>query len=159
MTERAPPVSSDATEPPRPGPAERRVLDFVNSATDRIAITDGEGRIVYANPSMARSRDETPAALVGRSIAEFNPPELKHLPGFERIRRAGSDPTLVQPFVRHVELGGGRTATWEVAGTRFTTDGELYIGFVARDLSAASQRLEATMESLPIAVAHVSLDG
>jgi PAS domain-containing protein len=70
MTERAPPVSPDATEPPRPGPAERRVLDFVKSATDRIVITDGEGRIVYANPSMARARDETPAALVGRSIAE-----------------------------------------------------------------------------------------
>jgi two-component system, NtrC family, response regulator HydG len=159
MTERAPPVSPDATEPPRPGPAERRVLDFVRSSPDRIAITDAEGRIVYANPSIARARGETPAALVGRSIAEFNPPELKHLPGFERIRRAGSDPVLVQPFVRHVELGGGRTASWEIAGSQFTTDGTLYVGIIARDLSAASQRLEATMGSLPIAVAHVTLDG
>jgi len=148
-----------ATEGTRPGHAERRVLDLVKHATDRITITDGEGRMLYVNASMARARNETPAALIGRSIAEFNPPALKHLPGFERIRRAGDDPTLVQPFIREVELGGGRTETWEIVGHPFTTDGTLYVGVFARDLSAATQRLAATMDSVPIAIAHVSIDG
>jgi two-component system response regulator HydG len=155
------PVSQPAaaTEPPRSEHAERRILELVKQAADRIVITDEEGKIVYANPSLARARSRTPAELVGRSIAEFNPPELQHLPGLDRVRRTGHDPLMNQPFVRQIELGDGRRSPWEIAGTKFTVDGASYVGFIARDLSAASQRLAATMESVSIAIAHVSLDG
>jgi two-component system response regulator HydG len=144
---------------PLPGHAERRILELVKQSADRIAITDDEGKIVYVNIAMARARNQTPPELIGRSVSELNPPELRHLPGYERIRRTGHDGTISQPFVRQIDLGDGRRAPWEIAGTRFTVDGTPYVGVIARDLSAASQRLSATMESVSIAIAHVTLDG
>ncbi|MGH2900726.1 MAG: PAS domain-containing protein, partial [Solirubrobacteraceae bacterium] len=126
---------------------------------DRIAITDELGKIVYVNPALARARNQTSAELIGRSVSELNPPELKHLPGYERYRRTGHDATISQPFVRQIDLGDGRRAPWEISGTGFNVDGTPYVGIIARDLSAATQRLSATMESVSIAIAHVTLDG
>ncbi|HSS00490.1 MAG TPA: PAS domain S-box protein, partial [Kofleriaceae bacterium] len=144
---------------PVPGHAERRILELVKQSGDRIAITDEQGKIVYVNPALARARNQTAAELIGRSVSELNPPELRHLPGYERIRRTGHDATISQPFVRQIDLGDGRRAAWEIGGTGFSVDGTPYVGVIARDLSAATQRLSATMESVSIAIAHVTLDG
>ena len=144
---------------PSPAPAaERALLAFAHCANDRIAIADAEGRLLYANESLARTFNVEPHELVGRPVSELVAPAWKHLPGLARIRDNVAH-GMAMPIVRELELPNGRLQTLEIAMSPFVLDGATHVGLIGRDLSATTQRLEATMESAAIGLAHVALDG
>ncbi len=146
-------VSSQSTN------TDRRLVELVATTEDRIAITDVEGRFVYANPSMGRALGTDPRDLVGRSAAEFSPPHLKDLPGLRRFRETGDLTTSSSTIIREIVAPGRGSMTWEISGTPFETGGTTYVGYVARDVTAATARLDATMTHISLAIAHVALDG
>ena len=138
---------------------EQRLIALIEHSPDGTMIADDTGRILYANPAAGRALGEPAAALIGRSLAEFNPPELIGLPGFARYRATGVDVTFGKTYSRDIELVSGLRRTLEVSASGFAIDGERYVGFTVRDPTAAQQRLEATLANAPVAVAHVALDG
>ena len=140
------------------GVHERRILAHVEHSPDATMITDDTGRIVYASSSAARVFGEPAAELIGRSVAEFNPPELTGLPGFARYRATGADTLIGTTFTRDIQLGASRR-TYELSSSGFTIDGARYVGFTLRDPTPALQRLEVTLASAPVAIAHVAFDG
>jgi PAS domain S-box-containing protein len=58
---------------------EKRFRQFIDSASDTIAIKDAEGRYVVVNPATARLFDMVPSQLIGRTPAELYDPEVARI--------------------------------------------------------------------------------
>ncbi|HEY6178962.1 MAG TPA: sigma 54-interacting transcriptional regulator [Kofleriaceae bacterium] len=141
------------------GVHEQRILAHLEHSPDGTVIADDTGHILYANPAAGHAFGEPASELIGRSLAEFNPPELHGLPGFARYRATGTDTALGKTYAREIQLGNGARRTMEISAAGFTIDEVRYVGFTLRDPAPAQQRLEATLASAPVAIAHVALDG
>jgi PAS domain S-box-containing protein len=140
--------------------SEARFREQFENANDFIFTADLQMRIATCNPSVARALGHSPETLIGRSIAEFVPPEIwEKNKAMLAAKLSGAETTTRY----EVEVNGpdGERMIWEI-NSRLTRDaaGEANgLHAIARDvtarrraeneLSESEARLRALTDHLP----------
>ena len=99
-----------------------RLHAIAQSTSDSLTIKDLDGRYLLVNPAHARVLGSSPEAVVGKSDAEFFPPEVAH-----RLRasdRAAADADQGS-LSEEVLLVGGEARTFSSAKAPFVVAGEV----------------------------------
>jgi PAS domain S-box-containing protein len=128
--------------------SEARTLAIIQSASDGIVSTDGEGRVTLFNPAASRLFGVSAESMLGQPLARLLPPEARahHTQMMAGFARSG---------VSQRAMGAGRVAGLHADGTRIEleasisqvqVDGALILTAMLRDITErtrADRRLVA----------------
>ena len=143
--------------------AERRYTQLVDHASDGIAITDADLRLVEVNAAVCRQVGYTREELIGRSATDLIVPEdlAAQPPRLDEVRAGRS--VVVERRLRRKD---GSALYVEISARAFENGG---VQAIVRDVSARREAEEALRESeerfrllyqyLPLAYHSVSQDG
>jgi PAS domain S-box-containing protein len=127
--------------------SEEKFRSIIERVFDVILVTDEEGRITYASPSLRQSTGYNPGEILGTPIFDFIPPA--DLPrathAFERVRK-GLPPQGLEIGVKRKD---GTLGNLEIRTTSIWKEGKFAgVQVICRDITARVHAEEALRESL-----------
>jgi diguanylate cyclase (GGDEF)-like protein/PAS domain S-box-containing protein len=114
--------------------SEARTLDLLNLSAGYVFLHDVRGRLLLVNPATAQALGQSAAALIGRSLADFQPRRSRRDfdAYLERVRRQGQDEGVLL-----MRASDGSHRHWRYS-SRLTTpeDGRAHVVGNAVDVTA-----------------------
>ncbi len=150
---------------------EARFQTMAESISDALLTIDARSRVVYANPAAHRMTGTGEGGLVGGSLQDLIPEELRdgHHRGMARYMATGErrlDWTGVEMPARRAD---GSRFDAEVSFGEYRVAGERFFTGVLRDvterrrvqeeLRRSTQSLQAILDSAPVAILTLDLEG
>jgi transcriptional regulator PpsR len=136
------------------------VVDFIGLTPDAVVVTDGGGRLLWANPAfleLCQANDDR--RLKGRHVAELlGDPQRQWAPLLARVRARG----IVGRAALSLGLPGAAPLAAEVSGALLAEGDQEHIGFTLRLLPGtpgerAAQELALDVSALTTQIGHAPL--